>query len=101
MQGRASQCLRKHSFEVYSDKVTAHIRTCFGLLRDMKADDETVGVRGNSKSRGFRRGCTVSELIIVNTLMAKVQIADSAPCVTPSRGPCRLRSIQMSYDKCL
>ena len=57
--------------EIFANKITDHIRCVFGILREVKTEDNT---NASFKTGSFRRAMSAAEQLVVKALLSKMSL---------------------------
>lgn len=60
--------------DVLAHDLAEHLRYCFNVLRFMKQEIESPNPSGTSKVTTLRRHAKTAELVVINTLVAKIEL---------------------------
>jgi hypothetical protein len=88
--------------DVWVIKVTDHVRLCFGMLREFLFEQNADQVdRRRSKTSPFKRACTSSDTLFVNSIVSRMTMDLPAPSTTsladsPSSGTGSCKASQAS-----
>ena len=75
--------------DLLAHDLSEHLRYCFNVVRYMKQEATLPNPNGNSKVATLARHAKTSELVVINSLMAKIEVQESTGCLAlrvPSLG---------------
>ena len=62
--------------DLMATHITVHIQLCFGMVRQMKLDEETAAGRARTRKSGtFKRLCSAGDRIIIDALVKKIVLS--------------------------